>query len=177
MAVAVSLCMTACAKSSKDSKDMNSKTKTLVTYFSATGTTERVAKQIASVLGADIYEIKPVKEYTSADLNWTDKSSRSSIEMADEKSRPEIVEDLKNLENYDTIYIGYPIWWDLAPREINTFIEKYDLSGKTAVIPFATSGGSTISNSAAQLKKSYPNLKWQKGKLLNSADEDDIRNW
>lgn len=150
--------------------------KVLVTYFSATGTTARAAEKLASVTGGELYAITPAKPYTSADLNWNNKQSRSSVEMHDEKARPELGGKKLDVAGYDTIFIGYPIWWDLAPRVVNTFIEKYDLKGKT-VIPFATSGGSSIANSAAVLKKSYPALNWKEGQLLNRADENTIRKW
>lgn len=150
--------------------------KVLVTYFSATGTTAQAAKRIANVTGGDLYAITPVESYTSADLDWHDKQSRSSVEMNDPKSRPAIKGKKENIADYDVIFIGYPIWWDLAPRVINTFIESHDLKGKT-VIPFATSGGSTLAGSATALKKSYPSLNWKEGRLLNRADEKTIRTW
>ena len=154
---------------------MNGKN-TLVAYFSATGITEKVAEMIAETTGGDLYEITPVQEYTAADLDWTDKTSRSTKEMNDSKSRPAIRADLKDAESYDVIYIGYPIWWNLAPKAVNTFLETYDFSGKT-VIPFATSGGSGIANSVARLKKEYPSLNWQSGKLLNNPSKADIEAW
>ena len=172
IAAALAVCLTATAQ---NQQVMNSK-KTLVAYFSATGTTERVAGLIAEVTGGDLYEITPVQEYTAADLDWTDKSSRSTKEMNDAKSRPAIKADLQNAGSYDVIYIGYPIWWNLAPRAVNTFLETYDFSGKT-VIPFATSGGSGITNSAAQLRKEYPALNWQSGKLLNGASKSSVEAW
>ena len=145
-------------------------------YFSATGNTEKAAQQVASIVSGDLHKIQPEKSYTSADLNWRDKSSRSSVEMDDPTSRPAIIDDLKNLAEYDTVYLGFPIWWNQAPRLINTFLEKYDLSGKT-VIPFATSGSSSISNAESELRKAYPDVNWQKGKLMNGATEEDIKNW
>ena len=148
-------------------------TKVLVAYFSATGNTEKAAQQVASI---DLHKIQPEKSYTSADLNWRDKSSRSSVEMDDPTSRPAIIDDLKNLAEYDTVYLGFPIWWNQAPRLINTFLEKYNLSGKT-VIPFATSGSSSISNAESELRKAYPDVNWQKGKLMNGVTEEDIKNW
>lgn len=151
-------------------------TKVLVAYFSATGNTEKAAQQVASIVSGDLHKIQPEKSYTSADLNWRDKSSRSSVEMDDPTSRPAIIDDLKNLAEYDTVYLGFPIWWNQAPRLINTFLEKYDLSGKT-VIPFATSGSSNISNAESELRKAYPDVNWQKGKLMNGATEEDIKNW
>lgn len=149
--------------------------KVLVAYFSATGTTARAAGKLAQVTDGELYAITPATAYTSADLDWHDKGSRSSVEMNDPKSRPAIKEK-KDVAAYDVVFIGYPIWWNLAPRIINTFIENHDLKGKT-VIPFATSGGSSISNSAAALKKAYPGLNWKAGKLLNQTDESDMRQW
>lgn len=140
--------------------------KTLVAYFSATGNTANAAKKIAGSTGGTLYVIEPVQKYIAADLNWNDKNSRSTKEMNDAKSRPAIKKTLKDIQQYDTVYIGFPIWWDLAPRVINTFIESYNLTGKT-IIPFATSGGSVIGNSEKQLKKSYPKLNWKPGKLMN----------
>lgn len=150
--------------------------KTLVAYFSATGTTERAARMIAEATGGTIYEIYPEQEYTSADLDWRNSSSRSSIEMNDSGSRPAIKADLKDADSYDVIYIGYPIWWNLAPRVIYTFLDTYGFSGKT-VVPFATSGGSNITNSINQLKKEYPAINWQNGRLLNDATETSVREW
>ena len=150
-----------------DSDTMSGK-KILVAYFSCTGTTERVANAIAEAVDGMLYQIVPVKAYTSAGLNWNNKHSRSSVEMADEKSRPELGGDALDLQDYDVVFLGYPIWWDLCPRPINTFLEKYDFSGKS-VIPFATSGGSTIVNSVRQLKKLYPKIEWQEGRLFNGG--------
>ena len=152
------------------------KKKVLVVYFSATGTTRQVAKQIAKIADADICEIAPAKPYSSADLDWTNKQSRSSVEMNNPKARPEIKALSVDVSKYDYIFLGYPIWWDLAPRTVNTFIETADFTGKT-VIPFATSGSSTIANSVAVLKQSYPNIKWQTGKLLNHVSEKEIGTW
>ena len=152
------------------------KNKVLVVYFSATGTTRQVAKQIAKIADADICEIAPAKPYSSADLDWTNKQSRSSVEMNNPKARPEIKALSVDVSKSDYIFLGYPIWWDLAPRTVNTFIETADLAGKT-VIPFATSGSSTIANSVAVLKQSYPNIKWQTGRLLNHVSEKEIGTW
>ena len=168
MVAIMALCLTAIAQKQSS--------KTLVAYFSATGTTEKAAKVVAEVTGGTLYEIQPAKKYTSADLDWHDKSSRSSVEMADAKSRPALSSKAANLADYDTVYIGFPIWWNLAPRIINTFIESGDFSGKTVIL-FATSGGSSISNSEKELQKTYSNLKWQKGKLLNGATKEDIKQW
>ena len=142
--------------------------KILVAYFSCTGTTEKVAEAIAKETGGKLYRITPAEAYTSADLDWQNKKSRSSVEMADDKSRPALGGEAINLKDYDVVFIGYPIWWDLCPRPVNTFLEKYDFSGKT-VIPFATSGGSSIANSVKQLKKLYPKVVWKDGKLLNGG--------
>ena len=160
-------------------QDMNNKQsnhKILVAYFSATGTTARVAQKVAAATGGELYAITPAQPYTDADLDWNDKQSRSSVEMNDPKSRPAIKDEKENIADYDVVIIGYPIWWDLAPRSINTFIESHDLKGKT-VVTFATSGSSSIANSAAALKRTYPALNWKEGRLLNRADEKTIRTW
>ena len=127
--------------------------KTLVAYFSATGTTERAANTLASKLGCDIYEIKPAVPYTSADLNWMDKNSRSSLEMKDKSSRPAIVKDGLDVSKYDRILVGYPVWWYTAPTVINTFLESYDFSGKKIVL-WATSGGSGLGKARIDLAAS-----------------------
>ena len=150
--------------------------KVLVAYFSATGTTEDVAEKIAAVTGGELHEIAPEQVYTNADLDWNNRQSRSSVEMNDPKSRPALKEKKANMADYDVVYIGFPIWWGVAPHIVNTFIESHDLKGKT-LIPFATSGGSGISQAVAALRKAYPDLNWQDGKLLNHADERTIRAW
>lgn len=150
--------------------------KVLVAYFSATGTTEDVAEKIAAVTGGELHEIAPEQAYTDADLDWNNRQSRSSVEMNDPKSRPALKEKKANMADYDVVYIGFPIWWGVAPHIVNTFIESHDLKGKT-LIPFATSGGSGISQAVAALRKAYPDLNWQAGKLLNRADERTIRAW
>lgn len=127
--------------------------KTLVAFFSASGKTKKEAERIAKEQGADLYEIKPAVPYTKADLNWMDKKSRSSVEMADPTFRPEIVDDDAHIENYDTIYLGFPIWWYIAPTIVNTFLEKYDFSGKKIIL-FATSGGSRWGKTVDSLKGS-----------------------
>ena len=139
--------------------------KTVVAYFSATGTTEAAAKQLAKDIKADLYAIEPAEKYTAADLDWHDKKSRSSVEMNDKNARPAL-KSKKSLAKYDIVYIGYPIWWGVAPRIINTFIEQAELEGKT-VIPFATSGGSGIEKSVLEFKTAYPKVKWQNGLLKN----------
>ena len=171
---AVGISLTACAQKAEN-KGMDG-AKILVAYFSATGTTESVAEKIADATGGQLYEIVPEKEYTSADLNWNDDRSRSSVEMNNPESRPSLGGNPVDIAAYDVIFIGYPIWWDQAPRIINTFIESHDLKGKT-VIPFATSGGSGISNSVEVLRSAYPGLNIQDGKLLNGASSASIRSW
>ena len=150
--------------------------KTLVAYFSATGTTEAVAKDLAEVAGATLYEIKPEVKYTAADLDWRDKQSRSTLEMQDKSSRPTIVKDLEDADSYDVIYIGFPIWWYTAPTIINTFIEAYGFEGKT-VIFFATSGGSDVSGADKQFHAQYPDINWKAGKLLNNASKKTLQDW
>ena len=164
----------ACSKNNPEKK-MEQK-KILVVYFSATGNTKQVAIELANIVNADICEIEPVNPYTDADLNWHNSKSRSSIEMNDTQARPEIKQVHIDVTEYDFIFLGYPIWWDLAPRTINTFIESNNMAGKT-VIPFATSGGSSIDGSVATLKKTYPEINWQNGKLLNSASKKEIKTW
>ena len=160
----------------KENANMN--TKTLVAYFSATGTTKRVAENLTKAAGADLYEIKPLKPYTSADLNWHDSNSRSSVEMNNPKSRPEIVEDNFSVDNYDTIYLGFPIWWGTAPKVVHTFLEKYDFSGKKIII-FATSGSSGLGNTADNLKSSVStSTKIIEGKVLNgNPSVDELKQW
>ena len=136
---------------------MQSNHKILVAYFSATGVTARAAQKVAEATGGEVYAITPAKPYTDADLDWRDKQSRSSVEMNDPKARPALGGERLDVSEYDIVFIGYPIWWNQAPRLINTFIESHNLKGKT-VIPFATSGGSTIAGSEVALKKAYPDL-------------------
>ena len=152
------------------------KKKVLVVYFSATGTTRQVAKQIAKNADADICEIATAKPYSNADLDWTNKQSRSSVEMNNTMARPEIKAVSVDVNKYDYVFLGYPIWWDLAPRTVNTFIETANLAGKNEK-PFTNDGSSTIANSVAVLKKSYPNIKWQIGKLLNHVSEKERETW
>lgn len=142
--------------------------KTLIVYFSASGVTARTAKEMADAVHADLYEIQPLRPYTSADLDWMDKNSRSTVEMNDPGSRPAIAEPVKNIEQYDTILIGFPIWWYVEPRIVDTFLESYDFSGKT-LIPFATSGGSGIGRAEKSLKEYCLKGNWKKGQLLNGA--------
>lgn len=145
----------------------------LIVFFSASGVTRKAAEALAAVSGADTYEIIPEKIYTDEDLDWRNKKSRSSVEMQDESSRPAIKGNLPDLSSYDTVYIGFPIWWGVAPRIINTFIEKSDLKGKRIVI-FATSGGSALPYAVKDLEKKYPELNIENGKLLNGRVTEDI---
>lgn len=142
--------------------------KVLVTYFSASGVTAKTANKLAKEVDGDVFEIEPKEKYTSADLNWMDKKSRSSVEMNDPASRPEIAKQVENMDMYDTVLVGFPIWWYVEPKIIDTFLDSYDFSGKI-VIPFATSGGSGIENVEKNLQKEYPNINWGKGKLLNGS--------
>lgn len=142
--------------------------KKLVAYFSASGVTRRKSEALAKVIGADLHEIAPVESYTDADLDWTNKRSRSTVEMQDPSSRPALKEPKTDLSAYDTVYIGFPIWWGVAPHAVNAFIESNDLAGKQLVI-FATSGGSGLSPAVHDLQKRYPSLQIISGKLLNGS--------
>ena len=148
--------------------------KILVAYFSASGVTARAAKEIAEAVGADLYEIRPVQPYTDGDLNWMDKKSRSTVEMNDPSCRPPIAEPVENLEQYDTVFVGFPIWWGVEPRVVDTFLEGYDFAGKT-MIPFATSGGSGMPYAQRHLESQYPGLTWKTGALVNSGAADWAR--
>jgi flavodoxin len=152
--------------------------KKLVAYFSPTGTTKHIAEIISQTAGADIFEIIPEIPYTSEDLEWTDKKSRSSMEMSDKKSRPAIKERISNMEEYGIIFLGFPIWWHIAPTIINTFLESYDFSGKTIVL-FATSGGSGMGKALDYLKPSCDgSVKWEAGKVIRStSDKAEIAAW
>lgn len=152
--------------------------KKLVAYFSASGVTANAAKMVAEAAKADLFEIKPAVPYTKDDLNWMNKQSRSSVEMSDKSSRPEIAEKCENMSDYDTIYLGFPIWWYVAPTIINTFLESYDFSGKTIIL-FATSGGSGFGRTVDNLKNSVSDSAIIKeGKILNGIHSvSDIESW
>ena len=150
--------------------------KSLVIYFSATGTTKGKAEILARVLGADLREIVPAERYTAADLDWHDKKSRSSVEMADKSSRPAIAETVGNMAEYDTVFLGFPIWWYIAPTIVNTFLEAHDLAGKR-VVPFFTSGGSGAGRTLDYLKPSAPKATFGQPKNLTHLDESAIRAW
>lgn len=149
----------------------------LVAYFSASGTTAKAAKALASATGADLYEIKPAVPYTSADLNWMDKRSRSSVEMHDKQFRPALADTAAPVDEHNVIFLCFPIWWYVAPTIINTFLESYSFTGKTIVL-FATSGGSDLGKSAAALKESAPGARILDGRLLNGQlNEGNLKVW
>lgn len=151
--------------------------KTLVAYFSASGTTAKLANNLAKAIGADLHEIQPEKPYTTADINWQDKKSRSSIEMDDKAFRPAVANKVENMAQYDTVFVGFPIWWYVAPTIINTFLEQYDLAGKK-VIPFATSGGSGMGNANQELADSCKGATLLEGKRFgNGISEADLKAW
>ncbi len=152
--------------------------KILVAYFSASGVTKKAAENLAQAAGADLYEISPAVPYTRADLDWMDKRSRSSMEMSDKSSRPAIADRDAEISRYDTIFLGFPIWWYVAPTIVNSFLESYDFSGKRIIL-FATSGGSGFGETAAGLKGSVAaDTAIVEGKVLNGANSvDDLRKW
>ena len=151
--------------------------KALVAYFSASGVTEKVAEKLAGTIGADLYEIKPEQAYTDADLNWQDKQSRSSVEMNDRSSRPAIGNKVENIEQYDAVFVGFPVWWYREPSIVDTFMEAYSFDGKT-VIPFATSGGSGLGDSAKNMQELAKGAKVVDGKRFGSgASEDELGAW
>lgn len=168
----LAMSLTACSQN----KQAKGKGKVLVAYFSATGTTEGVARQLAEATGGDLYKIQPEQPYTEADLDWRKKQSRSSLEMKDRKSRPAIAGKPKDWSKYDTVFVGFPIWWNTCPTIINTFMETNEFRGKT-VIPFATSGGSSIKQSCEDLKAAYPAIRWKEGKLLNRPSKEELKAW
>ena len=148
--------------------------KTLIAYFSASGITAKVAEEMAKATGADLHEIRPAEPYTAADLDWRDKKSRSTLEMTDPASRPALAEKVQDMGQYDTVFVGFPIWWGVEPRIVDTFLEGYDFSGKT-MIPFATSGGSGMPYAQKHLESLYPGLTWKTGALVNSGAADWAR--
>jgi len=151
--------------------------KKLVAYFSASGVTAQLARRLAQTAGADLYEIIPEVPYTEADLNWRDKNSRSTLEMKDASSRPAMSGSCAGIGEYDVIFVGFPIWWYVAPTIINTFLEKHDLSGKT-IVPFATSGGSGMGKTNQALSPSCPDSALLNGKVFrSSASEKELQKW
>ena len=176
-AALLALMFGACSQTNKQKEQTETKSmKTLVAYFSASGVTKGVAQQLAEVAGADLHEITPAQPYTDADLDWRDSLSRSSVEMRDKASRPAITAKLDDMQQYDIVYVGFPIWWYTCPTIINTFMESYDFKGKT-VIPFATSGGSDIDKACADLREAYPDVRWGKGRLLNGVTREVLQQW
>lgn len=149
---------------------------TLVAYFSPTGTTATAAKKLAQAAGADLFEIVPQQPYVSADLNWNNKASRSSLEMSDESCRPAIAHAVDNMDAYDTIFVGFPIWWYVEPRIIDTFLESYNFAGKT-IVPFATSGGSGLGRAPKRMEKITTGANVRAGKTLNAMSASAINAW
>ena len=151
--------------------------KALVAYFSASGVTKKLAQTLAEAIGADLFEIEPKVPYTRADLNWMDKQSRSTIEMQNPASRPELAGTCKSIADYDTVFVGFPIWWYVAPTIVNTFLESCDLTGKT-VVPFATSGGSGMGSTNKALAPSCKGARLLEGKVFRSStDAQSLRKW
>lgn len=152
--------------------------KKLVAYFSASGSTRKLSQTMAEAIGADLYEIKPAVKYTGPDLNWNNQKARSTVEMQDPTSRPELADKDADIAGHDVIYIGFPIWWYVAPHIINSFLEAYDFGGKTIVL-FATSGGSGFGNTLAELKPSAPNVdKWIVGQVFRTrTPADELKRW
>lgn len=150
---------------------------TLVAYFSATGTTAQVAERLAKAVDADLFEIKPQQAYSADDLNWRNDKSRSSVEMADKASRPDIANKVENMSEYKVVFVGFPIWWYREPSIVDTFMESYDFAGKT-VIPFATSGGSGMGNSGENMQKLAPNAKVYDGKRFSAdVSAEELKQW
>ena len=176
-AVLVVLCACAGNKSQQESPKSNNenmeKKTTLVAYFSATGTTKAAAEKLAEVVNGDLHEIQPEQPYTDADLDWHNQQSRSSVEMKDKSSRPAIKNKVENMDQYDTIYLGFPIWWYIAPTIVNTFVEQYNLEGKT-VIPFFTSGGSEAGETLNYLQPSAPKANWKEPINLTGKSKEEI---
>lgn len=173
---ALSLCFASCAPKT-DNADEQAQKKVLVTYFSATGNTKAAAERLCTLAGGDLMAIMPEQEYTEADLNYMDTTSRSTVEMKDLDCRPAMKAFEANVADYDVVLIGFPIWWNTAPRIINTFIEANPtLAGKTVAF-FATSGGSNLENSDQVFKAQYTDLNWQNGLLMNDAADSTITYW
>lgn len=150
--------------------------KALVAFFSASGVTRQLAERIARVADAEIYEIEPEQKYTKADLDWTNKQSRSSVEMQDRTYRPPIRKKDLDLSKYDMIFIGFPIWWYTCPTIVNTFMETFDFNGKT-LVPFATSGVSGIEKACSDLKSTYPLVNWREGRLFSMVSDEELESW
>lgn len=174
--VMVAIAFTACGQTEKQHKPAEKKSKTLVAYFSAQGHTKALAEKIAAATGGDLFEIVPADPYTEADLDGWNDSARGTRESKDRSTRPQVKNRKDNFAQYDTIYLGFPIWWYTAPTIVNTFLEQYDTAGKV-IIPFATSGGSGIGETEKDLKVSAPKAVFLPGKVLNDATEQHVKTW
>lgn len=174
--VLLAVTFSACASKSSDRENDGQHSKTLVAYFSAQGHTKVVAEKVAAVTGGDLFEIEPVNIYTEEDLDGWNESARGTRESKDRTTRPEVANKVDGFENYDTVYLGFPIWWFTAPTIINTFLEQYDTEGKV-IIPFATSGGSEYGDTEKDLRVSAPKATFKPGKVLNGMDEPQIKEW
>lgn len=178
MAVMLVLAMTSCsggnsgASGDDQAAQQNTDVRSIVVYFSCTGNTKAVAEEVAAQTGSELHEIVPEEPYTEEDLNYNDDSCRANVEMNDPESRPAISNTIENLSDYDTIYIGYPIWWGSLPRIMNTFFDTYDFSGKT-IVPFCTSGSSSISQSVSVIREAEPEAQIKEGLQVSSAGADD----
>lgn len=170
------IAFTACASAEKKSGSSDDESKSLVVYFSAQGHTKALAEKIADVTGADLFEIVPVNPYTEADLDGWNDSARGTRESKDRSTRPEVKNKMESFARYDTIYLGFPIWWYTAPTIVNTFLEQYNTDSKV-IIPFATSGGSGIGETEKDLKVSAPNAVFLPGRVLNNATEQEVKSW
>lgn len=172
--------ITACGRTNEQdtntSEEVGNSKKVLVAYFSATGTTKTVAEELSGVMDATLFEITPAQPYTAEDLDWRDSLSRSSVEMHNAESRPEVKNKVDDIAQYDVVFLGFPVWWYVAPTIINTFIDENNLEGKK-VYCFATSGGSPIGPCVEALKKQYPDIDWQDGKLLNRSTKEILEDW
>lgn len=173
--LAMAALLTACNGKAQSAGEQKNKGKVLVAYFSCTGNTQKAAEAISKATGATLYRITPKQPYTDADLDWQNANSRSSVEMKDPKSRPELADLKADVEAYDTIFVGYPIWWGVCPTIVNTFFEAYDFKGKK-VIPFATSGSSSIDRSETALHALYKDIRWGKG-LRVTGDAQELDRW
>ena len=179
LATVFAICVSGSCQNEKNKQTNNqseNQMKTLVAYFSATGTTKAAAEKLANVTGGELFEIVPEQPYTAADLDWTNKQSRSTLEMKDAKSRPAVKSKVDDMSKYDVIYVGFPIWWYIAPTIINTFLEQYDFSGKV-IVPFFTSGGSEAGETVKHLQPSAPNAKILPAENLTGDNESNIKKW
>lgn len=173
----LAICLVACASSNGGkSAEVRNDAKTLVAYFSAQGHTKALAEKVAVATDGALFEIQPEIPYTEEDLDGWNDSARGTLESKDRTTRPVVKYKVENFEQYDTIYLGFPIWWFTAPTIINTFLEQYDTSGKV-IIPFATSGGSPIGETEKDLRVSAPNAKFLPGQVINDATQQDVNEW